>query len=359
MAEISIIVPVYKVEGQLLRCLESLRVQTFRDIEVICVDDGSPDRCGEMLDRFAAGDSRFTVLHRANGGLSAARNSGMALAKAPYLMFCDSDDYVEPKWCEMLYGAITESGADMAVCGVTCEGVSARDLSVQQDYFRQPYDGLHDMDERVLLETDACAWDKIFRRDSVVSAGISFAEGLRHEDEFFFWDYAIRASRIVYVSERLYHYVLRDGGIMGGQRLDDSAVFDYVTGFRGVAERMPSMCRFRLTLLRKLLRIGGYVLGQAPAAKRPLLLEDLSSLVESLVVGVDVRNDLDSFEQRELCRLLAHDLTIDFGTSRYAHGLVECWETLFQRTYYVAGFRVLRRRGRFARLIDSRCGLRH
>lgn len=356
MAEISVIVPVYKVEGQLLRCLESLRAQTFSDIEVICVDDGSPDRCGEMLDRFAAGDGRFKVLHRKNGGLSAARNSGMELATAPYLMFCDSDDYVEPNWCATLYGAIAGSGADLAVGGVVCEGLSARNLAVQQDYFRHPCEGACAIDERVLLETDACAWDKIYRRETVVSRGIRFADGLRHEDEFFFWDYALWSGRIAYVPEKTYHYVLRDDGIMGGERTDSAAVFDYVRGFRAVVERAkrePSAGRFRLALLRRLLELGRYALELVPAGERPSLLDGFAGLVGSLAVGVDAQRLLSGLEQKTLCRMLKRDMSIEFAQVRRMHGLLKRKETPFRETLYLAGIPVRCRRGRFADFMEE------
>ena len=113
--KVSVIVPMYNVEAYLPRCLNSLRRQTLSDIEIILVDDGSPDRCGEIADRYAREDGRFRVIHQANAGLSAARNRGIELASAPYLMFVDSDDWVEPDFCRIPFETAEEHGADLVI----------------------------------------------------------------------------------------------------------------------------------------------------------------------------------------------------------------------------------------------------
>ena len=102
MPEISVIVPVYKVEQWLGPCVDSILNQTFRDFELILVDDGSPDNCGALCEKYAKDDPRVRVLHKANGGLSSARNAGIEAAKAPYLAFVDSDDFVRPQYLATL-----------------------------------------------------------------------------------------------------------------------------------------------------------------------------------------------------------------------------------------------------------------
>ena len=115
---VSVIVPVYGVEAYLPACLASLSAQTLTEFELILVDDGSPDGCGALCDAAAAGDPRVRVIHRPNGGLSAARNSGLAIARGSYLAFVDSDDTVHPDYLKALYTACAETGADMALCAV-------------------------------------------------------------------------------------------------------------------------------------------------------------------------------------------------------------------------------------------------
>ena len=113
---ISVIVPVYNVEKYLDRCVKSILSQSFSDFELLLVDDGSPDRCGEMCDEYAKGDSRIKAFHKRNGGLSDARNFGIEKALGEYLMFVDSDDYIHEQMLETLHRLITENDADLAVC---------------------------------------------------------------------------------------------------------------------------------------------------------------------------------------------------------------------------------------------------
>jgi len=107
MSQISIIVPVYNVENYIHRCVDSILSQTFRDFELILIDDGSPDGCGAICDEYAAKDCRVRVIHKENGGLSSARNAGMEIARGKYFLFCDSDDYVVPDWCEQFLKNVT------------------------------------------------------------------------------------------------------------------------------------------------------------------------------------------------------------------------------------------------------------
>lgn len=115
---ISIIVPVYKVEPFLRRCVDSLVNQTYHDLEIILVDDGSPDNCGKICDEYAATDSRIHVIHKQNGGLSSARNAGLEVARGEYIAFVDSDDWVEADTYAKLYELIQQYNADIAECAL-------------------------------------------------------------------------------------------------------------------------------------------------------------------------------------------------------------------------------------------------
>ena len=115
-AEISVIVPIYKLEQYLEECVDSLIEQTYKNIEIILVDDGSPDNCGAICDRYAEQDDRIQVIHKKNGGLSDARNAGLDIASGEYVLFIDSDDNVSVDMVEELYGAIKKQNADISVC---------------------------------------------------------------------------------------------------------------------------------------------------------------------------------------------------------------------------------------------------
>ena len=116
MPEIQIIVTVYNAETFLPKCLDSLLSQTFSDIEIIAVNDGSRDASGQILDDYAARDSRLKVIHQSNSGIGAARNRGMASATGKYLMFCDNDDWYEPNMCEILRATLLRENVDMVMC---------------------------------------------------------------------------------------------------------------------------------------------------------------------------------------------------------------------------------------------------
>ena len=116
MPTISVIVPVYKVEKNIHRCVDSILGQTYADFELILVDDGSPDNCGAICDEYAAKDSRVVVIHQKNGGLSSARNAGIDIATGAYISFVDSDDYIYPNYLERLYEVLVEFDADISVC---------------------------------------------------------------------------------------------------------------------------------------------------------------------------------------------------------------------------------------------------
>ena len=115
---ISVIVPVYKVEKYLERCVKSICAQTYQNLEIVLVDDGSPDQCGEMCDMFAKQDSRIRVVHKENGGLSDARNAGLDVMTGDYVGFVDSDDWIEPDMYQVLYERLIKEKAEISCCGM-------------------------------------------------------------------------------------------------------------------------------------------------------------------------------------------------------------------------------------------------
>ena len=147
MAEISVIVPVYKVEKYIKRCIDSILIQTFQDFELILVDDGSPDKCSQICEKYAQRDERIVVLHRENGGLSAARNTGIDWtflnSESKYITFIDSDDWIHPQYLDILYQAVINMKSPVSVVGFkrveNFEAVSyTRKIAFQnQKYLRQ------------------------------------------------------------------------------------------------------------------------------------------------------------------------------------------------------------------------------
>ena len=159
---ISIIVPVYDVEPYLRKCIDSILIQSYRDLEIILVDDGSPDNCGAICDEYAEKDKRIKVIHKKNGGLSDARNAGLDIATGEYIGFVDSDDWVMPDMYEYLYKAVKEYDADMSVCGYydywgkTISGRYCQDIQV--------YKGQEGIKALLDLKFGNYVWNKLYKR---------------------------------------------------------------------------------------------------------------------------------------------------------------------------------------------------
>ena len=210
---ISVIVPVYKVEAYLDRCVQSIVDQTYQNLEIILVDDGSPDNCPAMCDAWAAKDSRIKVIHKENGGLSDARNAGMAVAKGEFVGFVDSDDYIRKDMYQLLWERLSRDGSDIAACGVemvweydtpsqrltpngTCvlEKDAALEACIRESWLKQP------------------VWYKLYRADLI--RDLPFPVGKYHEDVFWTWQAIARAEQVSVFDDPCYYYIQRSDSIM-------------------------------------------------------------------------------------------------------------------------------------------------
>lgn len=202
--EISIIVPVYKVEKYLRHCLDSIADQSFTDFEVILIDDGSPDNCGGICDEYAKKDPRFRVIHQENGGISDARNAGLKVVTGKYIGFVDSDDFIEPEMYAVLYRMIQEENADIAVCGVyNCYG-SKRTVSYSA---KETFvcDGKQAL--AIMLEgkkMPATIWNKLYRKELFHNR--EFLKGKTYEDAFLLPSLLLAADKVAVTTEPFYDY---------------------------------------------------------------------------------------------------------------------------------------------------------
>ena len=226
---VSVIVPVYKVELYLDRCIQSIVNQTYSNLEIILVDDGSPDNCPALCDAWTERDDRIQVVHKPNGGLSDARNAGMATAKGEIFAFVDSDDWIATEMIERLVQTMERDDSDIAACSVEMvweDGSPSRLLTAQMNGVLDK----HQAQAALLNETSLKqpVWYKIYRKETIEN--IWFEVGKYHEDVF--WSYqavgnARRVSLIDYVG---YHYLQRRGSIMGEgyshRRLDAIEAFE-------------------------------------------------------------------------------------------------------------------------------------
>ncbi|MCH1866137.1 glycosyltransferase [Nocardioides sp. CFH 31398] len=208
---VSVVVPAYDVETYLPACLDSILASTHRALEVLVVDDGSPDRSGEIADGYAARDDRVRVVRRPNGGLGAARNTGTAAATGTYLAFADSDDVVPPTAYATLVGALEASGSDFATGScVRWEADGLHEPPWMRRLHSPPRRGATVAEHPELLG-DVFAWNKLFRRSWWDAEGLSWPEGVRYEDQPT-TTRAFLAGRFDVLDEVVYHWRIRAEG---------------------------------------------------------------------------------------------------------------------------------------------------
>lgn len=218
---ISVIIPVYCVEQYLDQCISSVVSQTFANLEIILVDDGSPDRCGQICDDWALKDARISVIHKKNGGLSDARNCGIDASKGEYICFIDSDDYLDPYMLEQLYTAATKEHAQIAVCNYINEYEDPADSSLyknKESYQLQTNKTVSGKEFITWMKTEKYAFcvimcNKLYRRE--LFQNLRFPTGKVHEDEFIFHRLIYPCSKIACISYAGYHYRRRNSSIMG------------------------------------------------------------------------------------------------------------------------------------------------
>lgn len=209
---ISVIVPAYKVEQYLDQCLESVVNQTYQNLEIILVDDGSPDNCGRMCDEWADKDSRIVVIHKENGGLSDARNKGMSKASGLYIAHIDSDDVLDLHFIEYLYRAILQTDADFSECNYsefyeypnqenTETGMSPVTVKTQEEILQRFCKGAKPLCH--------CVWNKLYKRELVENE--LFALGYQSQDILFSCQIFCKCKKAAHIENVLYHYRSRPG----------------------------------------------------------------------------------------------------------------------------------------------------
>lgn len=210
---ISVIVPVYKTEPYLSKCLDSICGQTYRNLEIICVDDESPDNSGDILEEYAKKDCRIKVIHRKNGGLSAARNSGLSAATGEWVTGVDSDDYLEPDIYEKAVQKLSKQ-VDILVFGTQLQYEEGVTHVNREQYFSLPDEGFLEQGEQMATSINVCFWNKLWRRSFIDQHHVAFPEGFVHEDQYFFRCLAPFAKGIYILPHVGYNYLQRVGSIM-------------------------------------------------------------------------------------------------------------------------------------------------
>lgn len=219
---ISVIVPIFKVEQFLPRCVNSIQSQTYKNIEIILVDDGSPDRCPEMCDAYAQMDTRIQVIHKKNGGLSDARNAGIEKAKGNYLCFVDSDDYIQPTMLETMLAKAQKNDVSLVIANLKV--VDEKGYRVFERKQSPIYNGVFTAQELLpkIYQNFGwyyiVAWNKLYHRS--LFENIRFPVGKIHEDEYIVAQMMWKARKIVCIGSEEYTYIYqRKGSIMNSRQI--------------------------------------------------------------------------------------------------------------------------------------------
>ena len=208
---ISVIVPVYKVEQYLDKCVRSIVDQTYRNLEIILVDDGSPDRCGTMCDAWAEKDGRIKVIHTPNQGSSAARNTALDAAKGELIAFADSDDYMSPEMLAHLHGLMSEE-VDIVECDFTLTNDDSAEFVIREDSVSR-YDACAAMKEHICDRIfRQVIWNKLYRRS--VIGNVRFPVGKKIDDEFFTYAVIGNAVGLIRTESVCYAYRQQQDSIM-------------------------------------------------------------------------------------------------------------------------------------------------
>ena len=253
-ALISLIIPVYKVEKYLEKCIQSVINQTYENLQIILVDDGSPDNCGKICDEYAKKDHRIEVIHKSNGGLSDARNKGLEIAKGEYIGFVDSDDYIEADMYEVLYNLLKQYNADVSICNFYT--VSQGKISIKNaDNGINEYNRIEILKE-ILLDKNiqSYAWNKLYKKE--LFDEIKYPIGKKYEDIGTTFYLLEKCNKIVVTGKSEYYYINRQDSIVNN--VTESTITDYIElimqRYDYIEENIKELSSYNKDYLKRILK---------------------------------------------------------------------------------------------------------
>ncbi len=203
---ISVIIPIYNVEQYLVECIESVQMQSLKDIEIILIDDGSLDSCPKLCDIYKENDDRIRVIHKQNGGLSSARNTGLNVAQGKYIFFLDSDDWLEKDTLKLLYNQAELDKSEITVCNINlCKDSKHKNPRPYWPFFKSGKVSFEEIIPYFLIEP-CWVWNKLYRKDFLKNNNLKFIEGIVYEDVPFFVNSFLIAKHISVIPNYLYNY---------------------------------------------------------------------------------------------------------------------------------------------------------
>ena len=248
MGKVSVIVPVYNAGKNMYKCLDALLNQSFKDFEVICVDDGSKDNSYEILKQYAQKDDRIKVFTQENHGPAYTRHFAISQSRGEYLMFCDADDWYEPSMIEKMVNAIEKEDVDIAVCDTNIVNFSGQELNQsEKDHYYQVLKikgKIQKLTPQHYRSINVVLWNKIFRKSIMEKYQIEYPQRYEHDDTMFFYKYIVQCKSYYGIDECLYNYVVcNPDSIMGKliSKNNKKNIFDFIYAWQDTIDYVSKM----------------------------------------------------------------------------------------------------------------------
>ena len=317
-ALISIIIPIYKVEQYLDKCIQSIINQTYKNLQIILVNDGSPDNCGKICDEYALKDNRIEVIHKINGGLSDARNVGIGRAKGKYIGFVDSDDYIEKDMYENMYNLLEERNADVCICNFY-------NVIENNNIIKNPNNGIQeynkiDILKEILLDKQiqSYAWNKLYK--SELFDNVKYPVGKKYEDIGTTFYILEKCNKVVVTDLPKYYYLNRIDSIVNN--LSEQTVIDYVDlineRYDYIENKYSELRRYNIYYLARTL-ITAYADLQKLKKPGKEIIEKLDNLYNKTKKAINEyeKEVIDLFDEKQKMQLytLLYDVSLFFKMS--------------------------------------------
>lgn len=324
---ISVVIAAYKIEKYLGECIESIQKQTYENLEIIVVNDGSPDRCHDIAAEYAENDKRVIVLDKENGGLSDARNAGIAIAKGEYIVIIDGDDWIEPDMIESLYDKLVQENADLCICNIQVVDDNKNPIELSANAaIKNEVLNKQEMYERIVKAPNwfyVVAWNKLYKKS--IFDDVKYKKGKIHEDELAIHHIVDKCERVATIDKKLYNYVQRNNSITHNgyriQQLDIVEAFADRTDY--FINKGENQFAFRMLVrMRTVLLDGCISLKKNKDAKVKDRIEELYQSYVSLYNRIDFK-EIDSAKKNQMA-IMAKSLKLAIYTSgNYWHRLRE------------------------------------
>lgn len=311
--KISIIIPVYNVEKYLQKCLDSVINQTYKNLEIICINDGSPDNSGKILDEYAKKDGRVIVIHQENAGVSVARNKGLEIATGEYIAFVDSDDWLEPECYELALNVL-ENDKEVDLVGYNADIINSRndtnqDLQRNKNWFTLPFVGKFELSQKIAIRMCGACWIYLFKASIIKNNKLKFSNYKFSEDFLFIFEYFAFVKNIYFLDKNLYNYNLAPYSAMtkySSTQNPEYALDVYIEIFKEACKfykKAEKIDFFRKILMRRFLNSILYTLNFISPQRSAFAISKLEKFVDSLEADFDYGKEIDWIRKKEFYRI--------------------------------------------------------